>query len=92
VAGHLGRALGPDGLLDLLREQRDRVLVDGPALTGLAHPTHDLGPAEGLGDAVALDDRQHGLFDRGEALAALRARPATTDQLTVVGLTRVDHA
>jgi CheY-like chemotaxis protein len=73
-------------------QQRDRVLVDGPALTCLAEAAHDLGPAEGLGDAVALHDRQHGLLDRGEALAAFRTRPATTDQLTVVGLTRVDHA
>ena len=38
VARHLGRAPGPDGLLDPLREQRDRVLVDRPALAGLAHP------------------------------------------------------
>jgi hypothetical protein len=49
-------------------------------------------PAERLGDAAALDDREHRLLDGGEPLAALRAGPTTADQLTVVGLAGIDHA
>src|SRR5690349_2103301 len=92
VTRDLGRALGPDGLLDALRELRDRVLVDGPALAGLADATHDLRPAEGLGDAAALDHGENRLLHRGEPLAALGARATTPDQRPVLGLTRVDHA
>ncbi|GLY04746.1 hypothetical protein Acsp01_51250 [Actinoplanes sp. NBRC 101535] len=86
MAGDLGGAAGPDGLFHPLREQREGVVVDGPALTGLADTTHDLRPAEGFGDATALDDRENRLLDGREPLAALGARSAATDQLTVVGL------
>ena len=46
----------------------------------------------GLGDAVALHDGEDSLLHGREPLATFRARPTATDQLTVVGLTRVDHA
>jgi len=91
VAGHLGRAPRPDRLLHPLGEQRDVILVDRPTLARLAHPGRDLLPAERLGDTAALDHREDRLLDGGEPPTALRAGPAATDQLTVVGLARVDH-
>src|SRR6185369_4890474 len=78
--------------LDLLCEQRDRVVIDRPALTGLADAGHHLGPAERFGHAAALDDRQHRLFHRGEAAPALRAGPAAADQRAIVGLPRIHDA
>src|SRR5205823_785336 len=91
MARYLGRAARADGLLDLLREYRDRVLVDRPPLARLAYPADDLRPAERLGHPAALDHREDGLFDRREPLATLRAGPAAPDQLAVVGLPGVDH-
>src|SRR6185369_2549654 len=84
VAGHLGRPAGPDRLLHPLRQQRDGVLVDRPALACLADARHDLDPAERLGHTAALHDREDGLLNGGEPAAALRAGTTTADQGTVV--------
>src|SRR5690606_16378476 len=91
MAGHLGRATGPDRLLHPLREQRDVVLVHRPPLARLAHPGDDLLSAERLGDTAALDDCEHGLLHGGEPPAALRAMPPSADQCPVLGLPGVDH-
>ena len=72
---------GPDRLLDPLGQQRERVLVDRPALAGLADAGDDLVPAERLGHAAALDHREDGLLDGGEPPAALRAGPPAADHL-----------
>ena len=76
VGGDLGGAVGADGLLDPLGEQLQVVLGDGPALAGLADAADDLGPAERLGAAAALNPGQGGLLDRGEPPAGLPAPKA----------------
>src|SRR5262249_23473263 len=91
MAGYLGRPARPDGLLDLLGQHRDRVLVDRPALAGFADPDDDLRAAERLGHPAPLDHREDGLLDRGEPLATFRAGPPSPDELPVVGFPGVDH-
>ena len=88
--GHLGRAGGADGVLDLLGEQLQLVLVDRPALAGPAHAGDDLGAVERLADPAALDDGEHRLLDGGEPAAALRAGPTAAGGRPLVGLPRVD--
>src|SRR6478735_6357902 len=81
----LGAALAADGLLDALGEQRQVVLGDRAALTGLADADEDLGAAERLGGAGALHDRQARGPDRGEPAPALGALATAADARAVVG-------
>src|SRR4029453_12321533 len=76
VRGNLRRAAPLERVLDLLAEARELIGVDRPALAGLADPVDDLLPAERLGRAGALHDRELHLLDGGEALLADRALPA----------------
>src|SRR5690606_4946654 len=77
-------------LLHLLSQQREVVVGHGAALARLAHPGHDLLPAERLDDAGPLDDREARGLDGGEATVAGRALPAPADGGTVVRRPRVD--
>src|SRR3954447_13845909 len=90
VAGHLGRAGGPDGVLHLLGQLLQLVLVHGPALAGAPHPGDDLGPVERLADPAALDDGEHRLLDGGEPTPAAGAGTAPPGGRPLVGLPRVD--
>jgi hypothetical protein len=90
VAGDLGGAARADGLLDAVGELGQGVLVDGAALAGAADAAHDLVAAEGLGDAAALDDGEHGFLDGGEPPAAGGARAAPAGGLPLVDLAGVD--
>src|SRR6476659_1175852 len=92
VAGHLGGAGRPDGLLHALRELGECVLVHRAALAGAAHAGDHLLAAERLGDAAAFDHGQRRLLHGGEALAALLAGPAAPDHLALVDLARIDDA
>ena len=58
VAPDLGAARWPGCLLDPLGQQRQVVLGHRAALAGLADAGDDLGPAERLGHAAALDHRE----------------------------------
>ena len=84
MGGHLGRAASADGVLHLLGEAPQGVLIDGPALAGAANSPDHLVATEGLGDAVAFADRQQWRLERREAVPALRALPTAPDGLTLV--------
>src|SRR3954469_4276982 len=90
VARNLRRTGGADGVLDLLSQQLQLVLVDRPTLAGPSHTGDDLGPVERFAHATALDDGQHGLLDRGEPAPARGAGAAATGGRPLVGLPRVD--
>ena len=73
VTGHLRRPAGTHRILDLLRQEVQRVVVDLAALARAAHAPDHLLAAERLGDAAALHDGQHGGLHGGEPAATLRA-------------------
>src|SRR5450755_4959484 len=73
MRGDLAAAAAPDGVLDLLSQDRQLVLGDGPALARLLHAVHDLVPVERLSDPAALANRQDHALLGGEPAAARRA-------------------
>src|SRR3569833_2328995 len=90
VAGHLGHAGRPDGVLHLLGQFLQLVLVHRTPLAGAPHAGDDLGPVERLADPAALDDGEHRLLDGGEPPTAARARAAPPGGRALVGFPRVD--
>src|SRR3954462_4245786 len=92
VAGHLRAPRGADGVLHLLGEQLQLVLVDRPALTRPSDTGDDLGPVERLAHPAALDDGEHRLLDGGEPAPALGARPTAARRRPLIGLPRVDDS
>ena len=91
VAGHFrlnpwrARRLRPAAPAGSGRRRRPVAPLAGPA-----HSLDHLLAAERLGDAAALDDREHGGLHGGEPATTLRARPATPNRLTLVGFSGVD--
>src|SRR5690349_7517029 len=81
----LGLPLLADALLDPLGEDRQVVLGDRAALTGLADTGEDLATAERLARAGALGHREARGLDRGEATATLGALATPADRAAVVG-------
>ena len=78
----------------LVGEQRQPVhgiRRDGTALAGFADAVDDLAAAERLADAGALDHREAGGFDSGEAAPAFGTLPAAADGRAVVGDPAVHH-
>ena len=92
VAGDFRRTTGSYGVLDLLGQQVQRIVVDLSALTRPAHTADHLLAAERFGHTAALDHGQHRGFHGGESPPALRARPAASDGLSLVGLAGVDDS
>jgi hypothetical protein len=90
VARDLGRTGCADGVLDLLGEHLQLVLVDRPALTGAPNAGDHLGAVERLAHPTALDDSEDRLLDGGESSIARRARATTTGGRPLVGLARID--
>src|SRR5215213_3055969 len=90
VAGHLGHPGSPDGVLDLLGQLLELVLVDRTPLAGPPDAGDDLGPVERLAHPAALDDGQDRLLDRGEPALARRAGPPPAGGRALVGLARID--
>ena len=92
MAGYLGRAAGPDRLLDPVRQLLQRILVDGSTLAGAPDAADHLVPAEdGSVTPLRLTTASTASFDRGEPAAALGAEATAAGGLPVVDL-RVDHA
>src|SRR5262245_43594165 len=87
---HFGSAGRADGVLDLLRQLLECVLVDRATLTGPPHPCDHLLAAERLRHPGPLHDREYRLLDGGKPPTALGARPPAPDHLTVVHLTGVN--
>src|SRR5689334_6380206 len=86
----LGVALRPDRLLDLLGEEGQVVLTDGPSLACLAHAGEHLGPAERLGGPRPLDHVEARGLERREAAVALGALATPANAGAVVSGARVD--
>lgn len=83
---------GSHGVLDLLGQQVQRVVVDLTALTCPAHAADHLLAAEWFGHTAALDDGQYRGFDGAESATTLRARAAAPDGLPLVRLAGVDDS
>ena len=91
VRADLGATGSPDIFLDSLRQQRQRVFVDGTTLAGLADAGDDLLATEGLGGSAALDHQEGGFLKGGEAATARPAGTPTPDRSASVCLTAVDN-
>ncbi|GAB0101740.1 hypothetical protein JMUB6875_07040 [Nocardia sp. JMUB6875] len=87
MTGHFGGTLGAHRILDLLREQIERVGVDLATLAGAAHTANDLFATERFGDAAALHHRQNRGFDCGEPAPTLRAGTPPPDGGAFLGFT-----
>src|SRR5215813_12413548 len=81
----LAKAARPDRVFDPLRQDRELVFSDRPALAGPAYAVHDLVPVEGLRRTASLADHQDDGFLRSEPPAAFLARPTAADRDPVIG-------
>lgn len=92
IAGNFRGSSRPDGILDLLGQQVQRIIIDITTLTGPPYALDDLVATKRLSDPAALHDGQHGGLDGGETAAALGARAPASYRLTLVRLTGIDKA
>jgi hypothetical protein len=70
IGTDLGTTGGADVFLDSLRQQRERVLIDGTTLACLAYAGDDLLAPERFGGSTALDHQEGGCLERREATTA----------------------
>ena len=92
IAGNFRGSGRPDGVLDLLSKQIQRVVIDVAALAGTAYTLDDLVAAERLGNTAALHDGEHSGLHGGETTATFRARSTSPYRLTLIRLTGIDYA
>ncbi len=60
IAGNFRGSSRPDGILDLLGQQVQRIIIDITTLTGPPYALDDLVATKRLSDPAALHDGQHG--------------------------------
>ena len=92
IGADFGPTGGPDVLFDPLREQRECVFIDRTTLASLAYPGDNLLATEGLGGAAALDHKESGRLQGGEAAATRTARAAAADCGAPVSFPAVNNA
>src|SRR5215467_3717160 len=85
MRGDLAKAARPDRVFDPLRQDRELVFGDRPALAGAADAVHDLVPVEGLRGTASLADHQDDGLLGGKPPTAFLARPAPADCDPVIG-------
>ncbi|COY03434.1 Uncharacterised protein [Mycobacterium tuberculosis] len=88
---NLRRPRGTHRILDLLSQQVQRIVVDLASLARPAHTADHLFPAEGFGNATALDYGQHRGLYGGESSSTFGARPPAPDRLAFIGFPGIDH-
>lgn len=81
-----------DRLFNLLRQDRQVCIGDGPALARLASARYDLVTAKRLDGAGPLDHVEGRGLHRREATTTLRTLTATTNRQAVIARARVDNA
>src|SRR5215469_654262 len=92
MRGNLAAAPAPDRVLYLLREQRQLIFADGPALACAPNTADDLVPVERLGDAASLGNGQDHRLLSGEAATTGGTRPPTADRGAIITGPAVDDA
>jgi hypothetical protein len=91
VAGHLGRTGRPNGVLHLLGQKVERIIIDLAPLTRSAYSANDLFAAERLRNAAALYNGQHSRFHGSETPSTFRTGTTPADGLPLVSLAGIDY-